>query len=179
MPAQPTWFPRLTQILADLRAMKDVPLVDRQAFERIFQVQDRRARALMSRFAGIQVGHAWAVDRLQLIEALERIQRGEEFQWEQRRRQRIAQFYEEAAREHAARQVQIPVTRETRSRTVSSLPSGVDLRPGELRIQFAGAEDLATKLFGLSQAMARDWDAFVNAVEPATNSLPSGAMVNT
>jgi hypothetical protein len=70
MPAQPTWFPRLTKILADLRAMQNVPVIDRQAFERIFRVRDRRARALMSRFAGIQIGHAWAVDRLQLIQTV-------------------------------------------------------------------------------------------------------------
>jgi hypothetical protein len=171
MPAQPTWFPRLTQIVAELRAMKNVPVIDRQAFERLFQVRDRRARVLMSRFDGIQIGHAWTVDRQQLIEALEAIQRGEEFQWERRRRERIAVMYEQAKREHPARQVQIPVTKETRSRTVSSLPAGVKLSPGELHIQFASAEELAAKLFELSQAMARDWDAFVDAVED--RHLPS------
>jgi hypothetical protein len=35
-----------------------------------------------------------------------------------------------------------------------------------LRVHFAGAEDLAAKLFELSQAMVRDWDVFVNAIEP-------------
>lgn len=163
MPAQPTWFPRLSQILADLRALREVALIDRQAFERIFQVKDRRARTLMARFAGQQIGHAWAVDRQQLIEALEAIQRSEEFQFEQRRRERIAAVYEQAKRQHSARQVQIPVLR---TRSLSSLPPGVDLTPGELHIRFAGAEDLAAKLFALSQAMARDWVAFVHAVEP-------------
>ncbi|MDQ2840097.1 MAG: hypothetical protein M3Y72_03475 [Acidobacteriota bacterium] len=165
MPAQPTWFPRLTQIVADLRAMNNVLVIDRHAFERLFQVRDRRARVLMSRFAGIQIGNAWAVDRQQLIETLEAIQRGEEFQWEQRRRKRIAAIYEQAKREHPARQVQIPITKETRTRTVSSLPSGVKLSRCELHIQFSNAEDLAGKLFELSQAMARDWDAFARAAE--------------
>jgi len=168
VPAQPTWFPRLTQIVAELRVMKNVYVIDRQAFERLFRVRDRRARVLMSRFAGMQIGHAWAVDRLQLIEALGAIQRGEDFQWEQRRRERIAAVYEKVKREHPARQVQIPVTKESRSRTVSSLPSGVKLSPGELHIQFAGAEELATKLFELSQAMVRDWDAFARAADPNT-----------
>jgi hypothetical protein len=36
----------------------------------------------------------------------------------------------------------------------------IEVRPGELRICFAGAEDLAAKLFELSQAMANDWDRF-------------------
>lgn len=159
MPAQPTWFPRLTQILADLRALREVPLIDRQAFERIFQVKDRRARALMGRFAGQQIGHAWAVDRQQLIEALEAIQRGEEFQFEQRRRERIAAVYEQAKRQHPARQVQIPVIR---TGSLSSLPPGVDLTPGELHIRFSSFEDFLSKLVELSQAVQNDFSSFEN-----------------
>ena len=165
MPAQPTWFPRLTKILTELRTLSTLSLLDRQAFERIFQVKDRRARTLMARFAGVQVGSAWTVDRLALIAALEQIQQGEPFLWEQRRRQRIATVYEQALREHPARQVQIPVPRQTFSQTAHALPEGVTLRSGELRVVFAGAEDLAVKLFGLSQAMANDWDAFVELAE--------------
>lgn len=165
MPAQPTWFPRLTQILADLRAMNDVPVIDRQAFERLFRVRDRRARALMSRFAGIQIGHAWAVDRLQLIQALERIQRGEEFKVEQRRRERIANVYEQAKREHPARQVEIPVNREALSRTLITLPPDIRLVPGELRIGFSSFEDLLSKLFELGQAVQNDFSTFEKLLE--------------
>jgi len=35
----------------------------------------------------------------------------------------------------------------------------------DLRIEFFGAEDLAAKLFELSQAMSNDWAAFAQAVE--------------
>ncbi len=90
MPAQPTWFPRLPLILEQLRALENVPYLDRQAFEALLEVKDRRARTLMARFAGTQLGNAWVVDRLALIEALERLQRGEEFRAERQRRQRIA-----------------------------------------------------------------------------------------
>ena len=139
--------------------------MDRQAFERLFGVRDRRARVLMSRFEGTQIGNAWAVDRRKLIAALERIQRGDNFQWEQQRRQRIAQFYEQAEREHPARQVQIHVPRENRSRTLASLPSGVALAPGELRIQFSSFEDLLTKLFELGQAVQNDFQQFAEFFE--------------
>ena len=44
MPTQPTWFPRLTTILANLRELEKAPYIDRQAFERIFGLRDRRAR---------------------------------------------------------------------------------------------------------------------------------------
>src|SRR4051812_48242671 len=76
MPAQPSWFPRLSAILRTLRALQEVPFLDRQAFEQIFQLKDRRARLLMARFRGVRIGNAWAVERLELIQALERIQRG-------------------------------------------------------------------------------------------------------
>jgi hypothetical protein len=54
MPAQPSWFPRLPQIWHELRALETVPFLDRQAFERLFRVKDRRARVLMSRFPGVR-----------------------------------------------------------------------------------------------------------------------------
>ena len=41
----------------------------------------------------------------------------------------------------------------------------IALKPGELRIEFFGAEDLAAKLLELSKAMANDWPAFARAVE--------------
>ena len=37
-------------------------------------------------------------------------------------------------------------------------PVGVDLRPGELRIEFNGAEELLQRLFELSQAIANDYE---------------------
>ena len=159
MPAQPTWFPRLPAILADLRALVDVPYLDRQAFERLFRVRDRRARVLMSRFHGIQLGNAWTVERVLLIEALEHIRQGEDFQWDYRRRQRVAQVYEQAKREYPARQVAIPIPRESRERALASLPEDIQLRPGELRIMFTGFEDLLTKLFSLGQTVENDFEA--------------------
>jgi hypothetical protein len=39
------------------------------------------------------------------------------------------------------------------------------LKPGELRIESFGAEDLADKLFDLSHAMANDWSAFTWVVK--------------
>ena len=45
------------------------------------------------------------------------------------------------------------------------LPAAIRLTPGELRITFSGAEDLAAKLVELSQAMSHDWSGFIRAVE--------------
>jgi hypothetical protein len=165
MPAQPTWFPRLTKIIADLRALGSVPYIDRQAFERAFGVRDRRARVLMSRFKGTQIGNAWAVDRRELIKALERIQRGDDFEWDHRRRRRVAEVLEQARREHPARHVQIRVPAETRFRTLGSLPSTIQIAPGELRIKFGTLEELLTYLLDVAQAMTNDFESFEDLMD--------------
>ena len=59
----------------------------------------------------------------------------------------------------------IPAAVDVDARRVRDLPGDITLKPGELRIEFFGAEDLAAKLFELSQAMANDWQAFARAVE--------------
>ena len=57
MPAQPAWFQRLDEILADLRSMTSTRL-DRQAVEKLFGVGQRRARQLMAGLDGIRAGNA-------------------------------------------------------------------------------------------------------------------------
>jgi hypothetical protein len=41
----------------------------------------------------------------------------------------------------------------------------IHLQPGELRIEFYGAEDLLRHLFELSQAMVNDFARFQSAIE--------------
>jgi len=48
---------------------------------------------------------------------------------------------------------------------MKDLPAGIHLKPGELRIEFYGAEDLLRHLFELSQAMVNDFGRFQAAVE--------------
>ena len=50
-------------------------------------------------------------------------------------------------------------------RVETEVEGRMELKLGDLRIEFYGAEDLAAKLFELSQAMANDWQAFARAVE--------------
>jgi hypothetical protein len=58
-----------------------------------------------------------------------------------------------------------PAAADTQDRRLRDLSGDIALKPGELRIEFYGAEDLAARLFELSQAMASDWQAFARAVE--------------
>ena len=73
-------------------------------------------------------------------------------------------------RQLSARRAVIPATPDVREREVSGLAAGIDLMPGELRVRFDGAEDLAAKLFELSQAMANDWTAFTKFVKSESHA---------
>ncbi len=161
MPAPAQWFQRLTEILAEVERLEQGTLLDRQAFEQLFRVKDRHARNLMQRFGGdTRIGNAWAIKRERLIEALETIQRGDDFEWDHRRRRRVADVLEQARREYPTRQIKIPVPPETRLRKLGSLPSAIQVSPGELRIQFRTLEELLTHLVDVAQALANDFGTF-------------------
>jgi hypothetical protein len=160
MPAQPAWFHRLDTIMAELRAM-EVSHLDRLAVQKLFRLKERRARQIMAGLPGLQVGNAFAVERLALAARLEETAASDIFQWETNRRARVVEDLDRTRRQLSARRVVISAGPEVREREVASLGRGIELRLGELHIRFNGAEDLAAKLFELSQAMANDWEAFV------------------
>lgn len=170
MPARPAWFHRLHSILEDLRSVPASHL-DRQAVERLFAVSERRARQLMAGLPGLQVGNAFAVERAAFIERLEASKAGGPFQWEVARRQRLVEQIDRAHRQAAAARILIPCSDNVRERKVDQLAAGIELHAGELRVIFRGAEDLAAKLFELSQAMANDWEAFAARVEDRSGDL--------
>jgi hypothetical protein len=163
LPAQPVWFHRLTEILEELGA-SPISHFDRLAIEKLFRIRERRARQIMAGLPGLQVGNAFAVERLALVERLEKTAAGESFEREISRRSRVVEDLERTRRQLAARRVRVPATAGVRDRSVRELGDGIELRPGELRIAFHSAEDLAGKLFELSQAMVNDWHAFTQKV---------------
>jgi hypothetical protein len=172
MPSQPGWFHRLDEILETLRGMESNHL-DRLAVQKLFGVRERRARQIMAGLPGLSVGNAFAVARLALIARLEETASGGVFQWEVNRRARVVEDLDRTRRQLAGRRVRIPAAVDVESRRVRDLSSDIALKPGELRIEFFGAEDLAAKLLELSKAMANDWAAFARAVEE--ESRPAGA----
>jgi hypothetical protein len=158
------WFHRLDAILEALREM-DASHLDRLAVQKLFGVRERRARQLMAGLAGLRVGNAFAVSRLALIARLEETTASGAFQWETNRRARVVEDLDRTRRQLAGRRVRIPAAADLESRRLGDLSGDIALKPGELRIEFYGAEDLAAKLLELSKAMANDWGAFAKAVE--------------
>ncbi len=139
--------------------------LDRLAIQKLFGVRERRARQLMAGLPCLQIGNAVAVERQPLIERLQTTAESARFQWEISRRARVSETLETVRKHLAARRLRVPTAADVRDRMVRDLAPGIELQPGELHIRFEGAEDLAAKLFELSQAMANDWQVFQKLVE--------------
>ena len=143
-----------------------VPFLDRAVIERLFDVRRRRAIQLMSALGGgYLVGKTFLIDRLKLIGELEAIASGEEFIFETRRKERLVDELDRSRKLIAGRKVVIATADDTHDRMVKDLPAGIQLRPGELRIEFFGTEDLLRHLFELSQAILNDYKKFEEVCE--------------
>ena len=164
MPAQPTWFHRLDEILDELKSLP-APFLDRHAVGKLFRVGERRSRQLMSDLPAIRIGNSIAVERFALIRKLEGVAVSDGCTSERSRKQRIGEHLDQLRKHLAARRVCLSVVADVHGRRLDGLTGGIELKPGELRILFSGADDLAAQLFELSQAMANDWHAFSKAVE--------------
>jgi hypothetical protein len=122
-------------------------VLDRAAIEEIFRVRRRRAIELLHRFGGYQAGKTFLIDRASLLRQLETLEQGPGFRAEKTRRRRLAE-------DLRARAIPIPVPR-----PAAGLP-GVSLRPGELRIEFTGTEELLRRLLELAIAIRNDYERF-------------------
>lgn len=164
MPAQSQWIQRIPDIQALLTSLPS-PVVDRSVIESLFSVGRRRAILMLHKFGGFQSGQTFFVDRLALIRQLEEIRNGGAFQAERERRNRLADDLERTRQLAPGRKVKIAAAEDVRDRRLANLPAGIHLKPGELRIEFFGTEDLLRHLFELSQAILNDYKRFQEIVE--------------
>ncbi len=140
-------------------------MVDRSVIENLFGVGRRRAILLLHEFGGFQSGQTFFVDSLALIRQLEHIRDGGAFRAERERRNRLARDLEQTRQLAPGRKVKIAAAEDVRDRRLANLPAGIHLKPGELRIEFFGTEDLLRHLFELSQAILNDYQRFQETVE--------------
>jgi hypothetical protein len=159
MPAKAEWLLRVPEILVALRVL-DIPVVDRAAIQRLFGFQRRRAILFMHELDGYQAGHSFLVDRLRLIAQLEVLQNGDDFHQESRRRMNLEEIAERARRHAVAARVKIHMEPGVRDTRMHTLPAGIRLEPGSLRVEFGDPQELLQKLFALSQAVANDFEQF-------------------
>lgn len=159
MPAPPNWLTRIPEILDWLRAIES-PVVGRQAIEEIFRLRRRQAIHLMHRFGGFQLGRTFVIDRLKLMDQLERLRADPKYWWEVARRKRFSQALTQIRAYSRASNVTLPVSMPCPNEAAPPLPAGVELRPGELRVQFHSAVDLLGKLYEVAQRAAADLEDF-------------------
>ena len=164
MPAKPSWILQVPKMQEELEALT-VPVVDRACFEKVFGVRRRRAIQLMHQFGGYQSGRTFFIERVKLLRLLRRIADGD-YEWEVARRTKLVAEIERARKLLPGRQVQIVVPAEVAEQKIADLPVGVHLQPGELRIEFNGAEELLQRLFELSQAILNDYGRFGEMCSP-------------
>jgi hypothetical protein len=160
------WIEQLPRALDELRRFP-APVIDRAVLEKVLRIGRRTAIRLMHRFGGFQAGRTFLVDRLGLLEQLDRIHRGEDAVAETERRARLAAELDKIRRLTPGRSVRIDPAAGARDRLLADLPAGIRLQPGELRIGFSGAADLLRQLFELSQAITNDYARFQAAVGEA------------
>jgi hypothetical protein len=157
MPAQPSWYPRIPQMLACLRAPSTPPFLDRPAVERLFGVRRRQAIRLMGSCDGYQVGRTFLVDREAVIGLLSAVENSGAGEQERARKRRVMAALEEGAGQAAARQVRVPRP----AAADTALPGGVSLvGPGRLELRYETAEDLLARVVELVTAATRDFPAF-------------------
>lgn len=162
MPNKPSWLLRVNSILEDINGseMASHPFLTRAAVEKLFGLKRRQAIELMHSVGGYQIGKAFVVARPKFAAWLRRASLGEQVWWEQARHTRVEEALEEVRQEREARKQRAVVSRTTLELKLEGIPPTVSIRPGELRIEFSGADDLFRQLFELAQAMKNDYERF-------------------
>ncbi len=162
MPAQPSWYVRVPEILAALSVPESPPFLDRPAFERLFQVRRRQAIRLLAQCDGYQVGKTFLAGRENVISFLESVHRSGAPDVSRGRRIRIGAAINESANRIAARQTRVSV----RPDSGLALHPAIEIpAPGKVQISFDDASDLLTHLVELATLAANDFPRFQKVFE--------------
>ncbi len=168
MPARPTWFPRIPDILAELEQPTAPPFLDRAALGALFHLKRRQSIELMKQLRRYTIGKAHVVDRAEVIRFLG--QRRRHGRREEERQQRVVDLLGEY-RSQSSPGIAIPIRglkRQAYETTMAGLPEGIELVPGRLTIAFAETNELLLRLFELAQAIQNDPRTFAAAAAPTS-----------
>lgn len=161
MPATPLWLHRLADALPILEALPD-EFLDRRAVEEVLGVGKWTAWRVMRQCGATEgPGGALVCRRETLIERLRCFQEDRRFAPEIARRERVVRYLD-GMLQFAARKHKVIARDSAAERLLgtrfSQLPAGVDLEPGELRIQFSGTEDFLQKFGAMVYALHNDFE---------------------
>jgi hypothetical protein len=151
MPRKPEWLQNVTTAIEQLQDFP-APVVDRGTLEKLLRVRRRDAIRLMHHFGGYQTSRTFLIDRVSLVAQLAAIEKGEPYQVEMKRRQRLQASLKPRKT--------VPVTSGIQQPNLEELPPGTRFTPGILEIEFKNAEQLLERLFALAQAIHNDYEQF-------------------
>ncbi len=161
MPAQPSWYLRLPEILASLRADGAPPFLDRPAVEQLFRVRRRQAIRLLGAAQGYQIGKTFLVDRQSLLQYLEKVEASGAPEQSRARKERVLAALSEVVNHVAAQRIHVRANSEVYRRRPADLPDSIELiGPGRIQISYSGAEELLARIAELAAAAANDFPAF-------------------
>jgi hypothetical protein len=168
VPATPLYAHRLAEGIQALSVMT-IDWIDRRTLEEALNVSKWTAWRILKR-AGAEDGPGGSLvsRREDLIRQLRALQEDPRFAPEIARRQRVEQYLEGMVRFASRKHRQIACNQsavELVSSRFASLPAGVDLEPGELRIQFFGTDDFLQKFGAMVFALHNDYEQISEYIE--------------
>lgn len=168
MPARPAYFHRLDEAL-QIFARLETDWIDRRTLQETLGVSKTVAwRILRQCGATDGPGNTLVCRRQDLIRALQALQQSGDYEREIRRRNRVKLNLEDMIRYARRKQKQIARNEaavELLSTRFLLLPPGVELHPGELRIQFSGTADFLQKFGAVVFALNNDYEQISEFIE--------------
>lgn len=165
MPAKPTWYRELPNIVEELRN-HPLPYVDRATIEFLLGVSRRRAQQIMAPcIFSRRAGTNGLADREALITRLHNIAAGDEAFYEIERRRKVAKLIEELRQERITQpQLLVEAPTAVVNQEFDNLPVGVRVESGRITVEFDEPQQGLEKLLALAMAISNDFDRFERCV---------------
>ena len=166
MPAPPSWFVRVPDILAALRQDGCPPVLDRSAIESLFGVRRRQAIRLMGVSGGYQVGRTFLVHKHGLVSFLEGVTKTGVVERAIQRKGRILAELNGSPKQVPYGETRIPMAPGALERRPSNLPKTIQVvAPGKLQISFRDTGDLLAQVVELTSAAVNDFPELQRMLE--------------
>jgi len=164
VPAKPTWYSRINEIVRELDALPR-PFVDRATVEFLLGVGRRRAQQIMAPCVADRVGTNALADRRAFIAHLRRLAESDSGYYERQRRRKVAAILSQLHKERLERpQLLVEAPIEVVSQELANLPEGVRLESGRITVTFREPRQALEKLLALAMAISNDFDSFEEQV---------------
>ena len=144
--------------MIQLLSRLSIPVLDRLAVERLFQVRRRRAITLMHHFGGYSAGNSALLHRLDLIQRLRDLALSPTVLHETVRKEKLAAHLVELERSRAGAQIKIGV-RNPGERWRTELPPGIHISAGQLVVEYSSPDALFKTLYDFGQTAANNYDS--------------------